>query len=736
MVQTTDNSFKSVDQGFDFDKRLAQLTQNRQAGERILLEKAALFALQAHQGQTRVSGEPYVEHVFTVAQILGQLNLDVDTLCAALLHDVVEDTSVSLADVERDFSSEIAKLVDGVTKMELLNEIPAATNSSQRYEKHQAENLRKLLLAMVEDVRVVLIKLADRLHNMRTLSYLSPEKQLLIAEETLSIFAPLANRLGIWQMKWELEDLCLRYLQPQTYKKIAGLLDERRIDREIYINKAIEFVTLELKKADINAQVSGRPKHIYSIWKKMNRKGIDFHEVFDVRAIRILVDTVKDCYAALGVVHSLWRHIPREFDDYIATPKENDYQSLHTAVIGQDAKTLEIQIRTHDMHAHSELGVAAHWRYKEGEKFDAKYEAKINWLRQILEWKEEETDAGGFIDRFKAEVFQDRVYVLTPKGKVVDLPAGATPLDFAYVIHTDIGHRCRGAKVDGHIVPLTYELRNGQQVDVLTTRNSVPSRDWLNPHLGYLKSSRARAKVRTWFRQLDLDKNVADGRAIIDKELNRVGIRSVSMQSLTEKFQLQHLNEFLSMVGRGELTPSQIVNAAQSLLSAEQQEVNVVRTTVPVYFKEKPGDVTIQGVGNLLTNIAKCCKPVPDDSISGYITRGRGVTIHRSDCPNVLRVSDEDKERIIEVSWSSTTESSYPVDVKITAYDRQGLLKDITAILSSERINVLALNTMSEIKDHTAQMTLTLEIQTIEQLSRILVKINQLPNIIEVCRKN
>lgn len=735
MVQTTDNSFKNKNQQFDFSERLVKLVENRQQAERVLIEKAASFAMTAHEGQKRVSGEPYVEHVFTVAQILAQLNLDAETLCAALLHDVVEDTAVTLADIETEFGEDIAKLVNGVTKMELLNEMPVSKKDVGE-EKHQAENLRKLLLAMVEDVRVVLIKLADRLHNMRTLSYLSSDKQLAIAEETLTIFAPLANRLGIWQMKWELEDLSLRYLQPETYKKIAGLLDERRIDRENYINKVIEFVTNELHKADIQAKVTGRPKHIYSIWKKMNRKGIDFHEVFDVRAIRVLVNTVKDCYAVLGVVHSLWQHIPREFDDYIATPKENDYQSLHTAVIGPAGRTLEIQIRTHEMHAHSELGVAAHWRYKEGGKFDAKYEAKINWLRQILEWKDEEADAGGFIDRFKSEVFQDRVYVLTPKGKVVDLPAGATPLDFAYVIHTDIGHRCRGAKVNGHIVPLTYELKNGQQVEILTTRNSVPSRDWLNPHLGYIKSSRARAKVRTWFRHLDLDKNISDGRAILEKELNRVGINKVSIENLTIKFQLQHTNEFLAMVGRGEITAIQIVNAAQSLLTAEQQDVNVLRNTVPAKYKGKTGDVTILGVGNLLTTIAKCCKPVPNDSISGYITRGRGITIHRSDCPNVLRVNDDDKERIIEVSWSSTSDSTYPVDVKITAYDRQGLLRDITVILSSEKINVLSLNTMSDIKDHTAQMTLTLEIHTIEQLSRILTKINQLPNIIEVVRKS
>ncbi len=735
MVQTTDKSINYDKEGFDFDQSLANLIGERSESDSKLIKKAAFFVMSAHAGQKRVSGEPYVSHLFTVAQILNQLNLDEETLCAALLHDVVEDTEVSIEQVSNEFSPEVAKLVDGVTKMELLKEYPGSQTHILRREKHQAENLRKLLLAMVEDVRVVLIKLADRLHNMRTLSYLPHERQIAIAEETLGIFAPLANRLGIWQIKWELEDLSLRYLEPSKYKKIAKLLAEKRIDREKYISKVIEQINAELKNADIEAEISGRPKHIYSIWKKMNRKSIDFNEVFDVRAVRILVSSVKDCYAALGLVHGLWRHVPKEFDDYIATPKENDYQSLHTAVVGPESKTVEIQIRTRQMHEHSELGVASHWRYKEGSQFDAKYEAKINWLRQILEWKEEESDADDFIDRFKAEVFQDRVYVLTPQGRVVDLPAGATPLDFAYTIHTDIGHRCRGAKVNGHIVPLTYELKSGEQVEVLTTRNGVPSRDWLNPHLSYLKSSRARSKVRTWFRQLDLDKNIADGKSLIDKELNRVGVNNVSLQKLTASFQLQHVDEFLAMVGRGELTPSQIVNAAQLILVPENHEANILRTTHYDHKPEKPSDVTILGVGNLLTHIAKCCMPVPNDQIIGFITRGRGVTIHRQDCSNITQGKEEDLERLIEVDWSSTTDSTYPVDVKIEAYDRQGLLRDITSILSTDKINVLAVNTLTDVKDRMAQITLTLEIHNIEQLSKLLVKINQLPNIVNVHRK-
>jgi len=739
MVQTSNKPINDIKGVFDFKQALANLLEERESVDSKLITKAANFVMKAHDGQKRLSGEPYVSHLFIVAQILNQLNLDKSTICAALLHDVVEDTDVNLEQVEAEFSAEIAKLVDGVTKMDLIHEYPNSQVALVNQEKQQAENLRKLLLAMVDDVRVVLIKLADRLHNMRTLVYLPHEKQSQIAKETLSIFAPLANRLGIWQIKWELEDLSLRYIEPESYKKIAGLLDEKRIDREHYIEQVIVEINQELQANQVTAEVNGRPKHIYSIWKKMTRKGVDFHELFDVRAVRIMVDSVKDCYAALGVVHSLWRHIPKEFDDYIATPKENDYQSLHTAVIGPESKTLEIQIRTKQMHEHSELGVAAHWLYKEGGQFDAKYEAKINWLRQILDWKEEASNADSedLIDRFKAEVFQDRVYVLTPNGKVIDLPAGATPLDFAYVIHTDLGHRCRGAKIDGHIVPLTYELKSGEQIEILTTRSGEPSRDWLNPHLGYLKSSRSRSKVRTWFRHLDLDKNIAEGKSIIDKELQRVGFNNVSLKKLTERFQLQHVDEFLAMVGRGELTSSQIVNAAQLIVAPEHEDTEVLRTTHYKQQNNKPGsgDIEILGVGNLLTNMAKCCKPVPNDAISGYITRGRGVTIHRQNCPNVLGGKEEDAERLIEVSWINAHESSYPVDVRIEAYDRHGLLRDITAILSADKINVLAVNTLTDVKDHMAKITLTLEIESIEQLSKVLSKINQLPNIVDVQRK-
>jgi GTP pyrophosphokinase len=737
MVQVRDKQVGlSGHDGLDFSSWIEHLSAKRPEAEREIIGKASELALRAHGQQTRASGEPYVQHVVAVAEILADLNLDYETISAALLHDVVEDTDVTVEHIREEFGPAIAQLVDGVTKMDLISDYPTDLTRGGKKDWADAESLRKMLLAMVEDVRVVLIKLADRLHNMRTLGHLSEERRKRIAKETLDIFAPLANRLGIWQIKWELEDLSLRYLEPETYKQIATLLDERRVDRERYIARVVDQIQTELRKAGIQAEVSGRPKHIYSIWRKMKRKNVDFHEISDVRAVRVFVNSMADCYGALGVVHTLWKHIPKEFDDYIATPKENLYQSLHTAVVGPEGKTLEVQIRTHDMHEHAELGVAAHWRYKEGAKYDASFEQKIAWLRQLLEWKDEEESAGAFIDRFKAEVFEDRVYVLTPKGNVVDLPAGATPLDFAYHIHTDIGHRCRGAKVNGSIVPLTYELKSGEQLEILTTRNGTPSRDWLNPHLGYLKTSRARAKARSWFKQQDHDKNVSDGRAGLDRELHRLGITDLSLEKLTKRFRFDRVDDLLAAVGRGEITSAQIAGAAQEQVTPKPAEPALPHPPKGHVERTAPGDIRVRGVGNLLTNMARCCKPVPNDPIVGYITRGHGVTIHRRDCPNVLRLQSDGRERMIEVSWGAHIESTYSVDIQVNAYDRQGLLRDITALLSNEKINVMAVNTVTDKKDFMARMVLTLEIHDIGQLSRVLSKIDQLPNVIEARRRS
>jgi GTP pyrophosphokinase len=708
------------------------LLADRSEQQQQMLMRAAEWAINAHQDQQRASGEPFHSHVFAVAHILNGLNLDYETLAAAMLHDVVEDTDVTLDDVRTEFGPVIARLVDGVTKMERIGEFQQAGQSG---DQNQAESLRKLLLAMAEDVRVVLIKLADRLHNMRTLQHLDAGRQRRIARETLEIYAPLANRLGIWQVKWELEDLSLRYLEPAAYQELATLLDEKREDREHYIKQVIEQLGAELEKAGIKATVTGRPKHINSIYRKMQRKRLDFDQIFDMRAVRILVKEEKDCYAALGVVHGLWRHIPKEFDDYIANPKENLYRSLHTAVIGPEGRNLEIQIRTEAMHRHAELGVAAHWRYKEGGGSDTAYEEKIAWLRQLLEWKDEEYSANDFVERFKSEAFQERVYVLTPQGRIIDLPQDATPLDFAYAVHTEVGHRCRGAKVNGRIVPLTYPLQNGEQVEVLTTRQGEPSRDWLNTHLGYLKTSRARSRVRSWFRQQDFEHNVSAGRNILDRELHRVAIADLSMDKIAARFKYKQLDDFLAAIGHGDITAGQLANAANELVPRQDALPSQPRRALKKEQASTDSGFRIFGVGNLLTTTAHCCSPVPNDPIIGYITRGRGVTIHRQDCGNVLRLQGEDRDRLIEVEWGAASAAGYQVDIAVEAYDRSGLLRDITSVLANEKINLNGVNTLTDKRDGIARMSLTLEIADIGQLSRVLTKIGQLPNVVEARRK-
>lgn len=696
-----------------------------------LVRNAFVMAEKAHQGQVRASGEPYVNHVVAVADILVNLHLDYESVAAAFLHDVVEDSEVTLDDIRQQFGDSIAELVDGVTKMHAID--MQVDQYRHQHDQVQAESLRKLLLAMAKDVRVVLIKLADRLHNMRTLKFLSPDKQRRIAQETIDIYAPLANRLGIWQIKWELEDLSLRYLEPFDYKQIASSLDERRVDRERYIENIVKVVSNELNNVGIHALVTGRPKHIYSIWRKMKKKGVGFHNLYDVRAIRIIVDNVQQCYAALGVVHTLWRHIPNEFDDYIATPKENTYQSIHTAVIGPRGKSIEIQIRSEDMHDHAEWGVAAHWRYKEQSKNNANYDQKIVWLRQLLEWKEEASDADDFIDRFKSEVFQDRVYVLTPNGDVMDLPQASTPLDFAYYVHTEIGNHCRGAKVNGRMVPLTYELKSGEQVEILTTKNGKPSRDWLNPQLGYLNSSRALSKARHWFKLQDFDENSANGHVVLEKELNRLGVRNLSHHSIAKHFHYEKTDDFLSAIGRGDINSIQLANAVNRLTHKEQQEKQVTPVT-RIRQRESGGDVTIQGVGNLLTHIGQCCKPVLGDSIIGFITQGRGVTIHKKDCRNILKMDDVRGMRLIAVEWAAQSETHYVVEISVYAVDRVNLLRDIFAVFTNEKINVTASTTRSDKDKNTAKMHFTLEIKDVNQLSRVLNRLLQLQNVMDVRR--
>ncbi|MFL6622293.1 MAG: GTP diphosphokinase [Sulfurifustis sp.] len=710
------------------------LSAGRAPAEAEATRRACRFAERAHTGQWRASGEPYVYHALAVARILADLGVDYEAVVAAILHDVVEDTPATLDDVRREFGERVAALVDGVTKMEVIQEFKGVAAGSRR-EHVQAESLRKMLLAMAEDVDVVLIKLADRLHNMRTLGALPEPKQKRIARETMDIFAPLANRLGIWQLKWELEDLAFRYLEPVAYKQIAALLAEKRIDREQYIERVRTRLAAELRGAGIEAEVTGRPKHIYGIWRKMRRKAKSFAQITDVSGVRVLVRSVRDCYAALGVTHSLWQYIPGEFDDYIATPKENHYRSIHTAVVGPEGKTVEVQIRTHEMHQQCELGVAAHWRYKEGVAPDLTFDKKIAWLRSLLEWKDEVAEATDFVDQFKSEVFSERVYLFTPKGKIIDLPAGATPLDFAYHVHTDIGHRCRGAKVNGHIVPLTYSLKTGEQVEVLTVKEGGPSRDWLNPHLGFLRTSRARSKVQHWFRQQNYDVAIADGRQLLEREFHRLGLSDMNYERLMQKFEYARVDDFLAAIGRGEIKPSQIVSAVQELIDLKPKEPRPFITAPSPAARGTSTGVAIQGVGNLLTRMGRCCNPVPGDPIVGFITRGHGITIHRRDCPNALRHHGDHEERLIEVSWGGDTDRTYPVEIEVIAYERAGLLRDITSLFANERINVAAATTVTDKLEHTARMTFTVEIPDLGTLARLLSLIDQLPNVAEVRRK-
>jgi GTP pyrophosphokinase len=720
----------------ELESWLATIANGRAQNEVEFIRRACQMAQVAHQGQFRASGEPYLQHSLAVANILADMKLDYETIAAAVLHDVPEDTGVTLAEIKAEFGPTVALLVDGVTKMGQIQEYRGQTKKSKK-ERAQAESLRKMLLAMVEDVRVVLIKLADRTHNMRTLGSLREDKRKRIARETLEVFAPLANRLGIWQIKWELEDLAFRYLEPDIYKSIARMIDERRINRESFIDKIVKRLRNELAKQRIKADVIGRPKHIYSIWRKMQRKEVDFDQIYDVRGLRVLVERVSDCYAVLGIVHTLWRPIPGEFDDYIATPKDNLYRSLHTAVVAQDGKTIEVQIRTFEMHQDAEFGVAAHWRYKEGSKSDASFDRKIAWLRQLMEWKEDVADATEFINQVKAEVFEDRVHVLTPQGDIIDLPAGSTPIDFAYYIHTEVGHRCRGAKINGRIVPLNYQLKNGDQIEILTAKRGGPSRDWLNSHLGYLKTSRARAKVRHWFKYQNYEENVSQGRTILERELHRLGIHEINYEKLAHHFSFDKVDDFLAAIGRSDISTSHVVNAINKSGGAAEVEEEQWKLPVPTTITTTPSDMRIQGVGNLLTTLAQCCRPVPGDkSIVGYITRGRGVTIHRRDCPNILRFDDERRERLIEVDWDVAGDKTYPVDVQIEAFDRPGLLRDITALVANEKINLSTVNVTTKKKEHTATVFATLEISNIDQLSRVLALIEQLPNVLRAQRRN
>jgi len=699
-----------------------KLTEYSPEANLHLVRRAYQMAAKAHEGQMRRSGEPYVQHSLAVADILADLHLDAAALSAALLHDVPEDTSTTLEDLRAEFGDEVARLVDGVTKLQRLQSL-SRTRLGERAEE-QAENVRKVFLASVDDIRVIIIKLADRLHNMRTLSFLPDEKRARIAQETLDVYAPLANRLGIWELKWQLEDLSLQYLEPDAYKRIAGLLDERRQEREGYIQRVIQVIRQRLEEEGLQATVTGRPKHIFSIYQKMNEKKRDFEEIYDVRGVRILLDDVKDCYAALGVIHSMWRPIPGEFDDYVAMPKANLYQSLHTAVIGPEGRPLEIQIRTWDMHRVAEYGIAAHWRYKEHSKRDQSLEARIEWLRKVSEWRQDVQDASEFVESLKSDVFPERVYVFTPKGDIIDLPQGATPVDFAYYIHTEVGHRCRGAKVNGRLVPLDYELHTGEQIDILTAKRGGPSRDWLNPELGYLNTARARQKVRQWFRQQERDENIAQGREILEKELDRLGLEK-PFEEISRMFKYENVDNFLAAVGYGDVSPQQIAGRLDELVTPVSLPSERVLPPPSVV------GVQVKGVGDLLTRLAQCCSPVPGDPIIGYITRGKGVTVHQATCPNVQSIADS--ERLIEVEWGVVREV-YPVKIRIEAFDRAGLLRDIAAVVADEGIRMSTAHASVD-SDNTATVTATLEIGSVQQLRNVLSRLEGVRDVLDVRRE-
>jgi len=689
-----------------------------------LVREAYLFAERCHEGQTRKTGEPYITHPVAVTYLVAGLELDQHALAAAFLHDVQEDCRISNDEIRERFGVEVARLVDGLTKLEKLP-IRFEVSDQAARDGAQAQNLRKMFLAMAEDIRVVLIKLCDRLHNMRTLDAFDSVKQRRIANETLEIYAPLANRLGIWQIKWELEDLAFRYLDPEKYAEIAGLLASRRDAREAYIAEASDLVRQHLAANNIQAEVTGRAKHIYSIYQKMDRyshQQKSFDQIYDLLALRVFVDSVSECYHALGVVHALWRPIPGQFDDYIANPKDSRYQSLHTTVVSVGGKPLEIQIRTHDMHRVAEYGVAAHWRYKESGK-QGHDEERIAWLRQLLDWQRELSGAEEFVESVKTDIFHDQVFVYTPKGDVLDMPAGATPLDYAYRVHTDLGHQTVGAKVNGRMVALNATLHNGDVVDIMRSRTGKgPSRDWLNPNLGYVRTTHSREKIRQWFRKQERAENIERGRELLDKEMRRLAVDLSERQAqILGLFNYTNWDDFLAALGYGGVSTNSITRKLGALL---QQEEAAAEPPPALPEKQAPAtlgspSMRVLGIGNLLTTMARCCNPVPGDQITGYVTRARGVTVHRADCLNIL--NEEDRDRLVEVEWG-TVSKLYPVAVRIEAWDRVGLLRDITLVITEDKVNMVGVRTI-ENSDGGVSVLATLETTGIEQLSRLLSRI-------------
>jgi guanosine-3',5'-bis(diphosphate) 3'-pyrophosphohydrolase len=700
-----------------------------------IVERAYNYAVKAHDGQKRVSGEDYIVHPVEVAKILAELNMDNITIAAGILHDVVEDTKCTYEDCKNLFGEEIAMLVDGVTKLGKLE--------YKTKEEQQAESLRKMFIAMAKDIRVVLIKLADRLHNMRTLKYMPPEKQREKAKETMEIYAPIAHRLGISKVKWEMEDLALRYLEPKEYYELVDKVAKKRKEREDEINSVIELLKEKLKEVGIEAHIEGRPKSFYSIYRKMYYQNKTFEQIFDLTAVRIIVDTVKDCYGVLGIVHTLWKPIPGRFKDYIAMPKPNMYQSLHTTLLGSGGQPFEVQIRTWEMHKTSEIGIAAHWKYKEGKTSQSEFDEKLKWLRQMLEWQNEIRDTREFMETLKVDLFTDEVYVFTPKGDVVDLPVESTPIDYAYKIHSQIGNRCIGAKINGRIVPLDYKLQNGDIVEVITSAvANGPSRDWLK----IVKSSQAKNKIRQWFKKEKREENIQKGKELLEKEIRRHGFTAAQLlkpewlEMIYRKFSLHSVDDLYSSLGYGGLTPNQVITKLKEeyrkTLKLEEREEDAIERQVEKAAerrkKHNSTGVKVKGVDNIMIRFSKCCNPVPGDEIVGYITKGRGVSIHQKDCPNIADLMNEE-ERFIEVEWNNQEKVSYNADVEVRATDRKGLLAEITTIIDESKVNIGAFHSRTT-KDKMAIINFILEINDIEQLNKLIRKFRKIEGVIDVFR--
>lgn len=701
-----------------------------------ILRKAYEFAMKAHEGQLRRSGDPFLEHPVETAYILLSFQFDYSTLAAALLHDVSEDCGIPISTIEKQFGPDIARLVDGVTKLSKVLWVPSpGTELKQKLEKRQihAENLRKMLVSMAEDLRVVFIKLADRLHNMRTLEAMPLQRRQEIALETMEIYAPLAHRLGIWELKWQLEDLSFRFLEPQNYRHVANLLTGKRAEREKFIEEVTAVLRKELDKSGIKAQVFGRPKHIYSISQKIEKyaaQGKHFDDIHDLLAVRVLVDNVQDCYTVLGAIHNLWHPLPGEFDDHVANPKDNGYQSLHTTVMYKGASPLEVQIRSHEMNKVAEYGLAAHWRYKEGSDRDSKFEKKLTWLRQLVEWQREIGGAEEFLETIKTDIFKDQVFVFTPKGEIKELPRDSTPLDFAYMVHTELGHKCIGAKVNGKLVSLNTTLNNGDVIEILASKGEKgPSLDWLNPGLGYVHTNHAREKIRQWFKKQERKVNIEMGKAALEKEMKRLGLPASSPEAIAELFKYEDMEEFYAALGCGSITTQQV-----ALKLAAQEGTQQIKSEIAITTKvgsPSISDIQVLGVGDLLNKMGQCCNPIPGDEIIGFVTRTRGVTVHRKDCPNVIH--EKEKERLVSVEWGKT-HTLYPIIVQVDAWDRVGLLRDVSTLVAEEKVNIAKASTTTH-EDHTITILLTLDVKSMEQLSVLLPHIEGIKGIINVFRK-